>query len=136
MEKVFLLLCFVASNVYSQSLTKEDVLGIWICKHVSLSNDEPMSPEMKAMAEKVKEGFVGGKFTLGSNGIFNMQLLKAGPELLSMLDFVDNRPWFIKNNRISISPQENLMHMDVTRGDGFLLFALYETPFILRMEKI
>lgn len=135
--KNILLLCFIFTNSYSQLLLqKQDVAGVWVCKHVSLSDKEPMTPEIKAMTEKIKDGFIAGKFTFGANGIFKLQLPKAGPELSSLVDMANNKTWVLNNNRVSISPRENIMHFDITRGNGVLVFSLYETPFILTMEKI
>jgi hypothetical protein len=136
MKYILILFYFITVVTYSQSVTKDEIFGVWICKRISLSETEPMSPEEKALADNVKDGFIGSKFTLGEDEIFKIELPNASPELLGMVEFLDKKSWQLKGNRISISPKENLMHIDVTKGKGFLIFRLFETPFVLSMEKM
>lgn len=137
MKSVLIVLCLVINSPLYSQLTKQEITGVWICKDVLVSDEEKLSPEFKTAAETAKKRFVNAKFTFGTNGIFNLELPKDKPEVMNTFDFVDNKKWFVSGNRISIgTPRENLMHMDVTKGDGFFSFALYETPLILRMEKM
>lgn len=135
----FILGLILSSPLNAQQLSKEKITGKWICTKVSIAGGEELPPEMKPAAEIMIKGFTNAKFILGTDGIFHLEFPQGKPEEMSTLDFLDNKKWFFDDskNRISIGTlQENLMHIDVTEGEGFLSFALFETPFILKMVKI
>ena len=131
----YLIIC---DQAYTQGLTKGKITGEWICKEVSINSDK-VTPDRRAAAEMMKNGFLNSKFIFGSNGIFSLQLPKESPAVMKEFNFLNKKQWFLdqKNHFITIgTSKENLMKIQINEADGFLIFMLEETPFVLRMEKI
>jgi hypothetical protein len=55
------------------------------------------------------------------------------------LQFLNSKKWFFypEKNQVSIGiPKENLMDIFLKQKDGSVYFLLYDTPIVLKMEKL
>lgn len=87
----------------------------------------------------MKKGFTNATFKFGADGIFTLQLPKNAAEVLNSIEFVNNKKWFFNQESQAITigpPRENLMKIDVKEESGVTYFLIYETPLLLKVEKI
>jgi hypothetical protein len=138
MKITFIIACLLSFNqLIAQQLDSARLLGDWTCKAVLLTED--LTAEEKSTAETMKEGFLNVRFIFRPDGIFNLKLPKTRSPFMNELDFLNNKKWLFNHETQMISigtHQENLMHIYVKEGSGFLTFLIFETPLSLRMEKI
>lgn len=138
MKIAFIIACLVSYNqLIGQQLDSARLLGEWICKEVVFT--EELAADAKSTGETMKEGFMNVRFIFNPDGIFNLKLPKTKSAFMNELDFLNNKKWFFNQETQMISigtRQENLMHIYVKQGNGFLTFLIFETPLSLRMEKM
>jgi hypothetical protein len=124
------------SNLHSQVLQRESLIGVWICLDASTMDNVPKE-ELEAIP-MLKSVFISSKFIFKSNGLFELQLPKDSPSKFKQLYFLNNRKWSIdqKESLVYIGqPSENLMQITVIQKEGAIHFFLSETPLLLLMQK-
>jgi hypothetical protein len=135
-----LFVCFFLNftTLFAQ-LDHKKLTGEWICAEASIINPEHLTAQEKEYIDIMKKGFAKARFKFRADGIFTLQLPKNAPEVLNSIVFVNNRKWFLnqESQAISIGPAtENVMKIDVKEENGSTYFLIYETPLLLKVEKI
>jgi hypothetical protein len=130
----------IFTQLQAQINHRDSVSGTWICKEISfLQDNEFKGAELERMKKMTEEGLLNSKFKFNPNGIFTIQFPYKPNEFSKSLQFLNNRKWFFDptNSRISIgNPKENLMFLDVKEEKNSVFFLMYETPIILKMQKV
>lgn len=141
MKRLFLaFFVFCYSYGFTQSITRENILGSWICKGVRATDSINISKEERGYLDVMLKAFINSKFTFGATNIFTIQFSKDVPKkIVEGLYFINKKEWSLDTtaNTIHIGkPRENIMQIIVKKNETGLLFDLYETPLRLEMEKL
>jgi hypothetical protein len=133
-----LIILFCTIQLSAQQISKQQMTGIWVCTKVAVDSTMRVSAEERAPLETMKKAFINSTFKFGADGLFKLDLPEAKLEVTNSMEFLKNKKWFFneKTNTISIGPPaENLMHIKIVSGDGFVHFFITDIPLILRMVK-
>jgi hypothetical protein len=133
-----LIILFCSIPLLGQQISKQQITGIWVCTKVAADSTMRVSAEEQAPLETMKKAFINSMFKFGADGFFKLDLPEAKLEVTNNMDFLKNKKWFFneKTNTISIGPPvENLMHIKIESGEGFMHFFITDIPLILRMVK-
>ena len=135
MKQIVLILClFSCSHVFAQ-LTTDSLVGEWICKEVSLT-EEITDSETKTAMDFLKKGFINSRFVFKPDGTLNFRLDERVPAKMKELSFIDNKKWTFDPKMEMIMIHPDIMDIQVKKGDGFLKFLLSDSPLSLRMQKV
>jgi len=136
------ILIFTLSNqLFSQRLTKEDILGSWTVVGSQLIPEMIMDldTEDQKKMEQMRDGFIGARFLFKENNDFLIKFSKNTPGFMKELEFSNNSKWKIqKGEKIDIGSEKDnysLMSFKVINSEGKKYFNLYETPFILEVVR-
>ena len=74
---------FIYSHGFAQSLTREKIIGEWICKKATPTDSIHIGKEEKTYLEVMRKAFVNSRFTFGDNNIFTIQFSKDTPKKIA-----------------------------------------------------
>jgi hypothetical protein len=141
--KAFTTILFLASftTLHAQLDHRDKIVGTWICREVSFLEDKEFAndPNKKEMEEMTRKGFLDSKFSFKPDNLFNLQVPNEMPGMAKEIQMLNGKKWFFypEKNQISVgTPKENLWHLILKQKDGSVYFRLYETPIVLKMEKL
>lgn len=138
---IFIFLLVSTSQLFSQQLTKEDLLGSWKVVDCQLNPEMQMDldAEGKKQMEQMRKGFVGTVFNFNPNNEFTIKFSDNIPKFMRELEFVNKKKWKIeKGKMIAIGTEEDkysLLGIIVRNKQGKNYFFLDEMPFILEVNK-
>lgn len=131
---------FCYSCGFAQSVTRENILGSWICKDARTIDSINISKEERGYVEVMRKAFIFSKLTFGETDTFTIQFSKDTPKkIVEGLHFINKQEWSLDTtaNTIHIGkPRENIMKIIVQKSENGLLFDLYETPLRLEMVRL
>jgi hypothetical protein len=140
MKKVLIIVFYFAgiTLVAGQTFKREQVIGTWISREVSINRPKGQ-PQIENVAyEKAKRGLINSKFIFKSNGLFIIQLPTNAPSEFQELESMNNKMWHIraKEQKLFVGTlDEDLMMINVKIINGTYYFLIEDSPLVLKMEK-
>lgn len=137
----FIFFIVFTTQLFSQELTKEGLLGNWKVVDSQLMPEMEMGldAEGKKKMEQTRIGFIGTVFYFEVNNKFRIKFPDNIPKFMKELEFLNNTQWMIKKGqRIAIGTAQDdysLMEIIVNDKEGKKYFILDETPLILEVTK-
>ncbi|MBL0741449.1 hypothetical protein [Chryseolinea lacunae] len=135
-----LLLTIAVCSLKAQTLTRDSVLGSWICRQVTSHELDPSIPNSPAMMDMAEKTFLNSTFTFDSQRfLFHTANKNAPMAMAEMMKAFNNQKWSLdkKENLIHIGdPRENIARFLVKRKGRLLFVIIDETPLLLMFEKI
>ena len=110
-----------------QKFNREQIVGVWTSKEVSLTQPSGQTPVENATVEKTKRGLVNSRFIFKPNGLFFLQLPANAPTEFRELESMNNKMWHIKSKERMVfvgSLDEDLMTINVKIVNGFYYFLI------------
>lgn len=121
-----------------QKFGREQIVGAWTAKEVSVTQPSGQSPVENATVEKTKRGLVNSRFIFKPNGLFVLQLPVNAPTEFRELESMNNKMWHIRSKERMVfvgSLDDDLMTINVKIVNGFYYFLIRDTPLVLKMER-
>jgi hypothetical protein len=121
-----------------QKFGREQIVGAWIAKEVSITQSSDQKPVENGTVEKTKRGLVNSRFIFKPNGIFVVQLPANAPTEFRELESMNNKMWHIRSKERMVfvgSLDEDLMSINVKIVNGSYYFLIRDTPLVLKMER-
>ena len=137
----FIFLFVFTTQLFSQELTKEGLLGKWKVVDAQLMPEMEMGidAEGKKKMDQMRTGFIGTVFYFEVNNKFRIKFPDDIPKFMKELEFLNNKQWIIKKGqKIAIGTAQDgysLMGIIVNDKEGKKYFILDETPFVLEVTK-
>lgn len=121
-----------------QKFGREQIVGAWTTREVSITQSKGQTPVENATIEKTKRGLVNSRFIFKSNGLFVLQLPANAPPEFRELESMNNKMWHIRSKERMVfvgSLDEDLMTINVKIANGSYYFLIRDTPLVLKMER-
>jgi hypothetical protein len=137
----FVFLIVLTTQLVSQEVTKEGLLGNWKVVDSQLMPEMEMGLDAKGKKkmEQMRIGFIGTVLYFEVNNKFRIKYPDNIPKFIKELEFLNNKQWMIKKGqRIAIGTAQDgysLMGIIVSEKHGKKYFILDESPFILEVTK-
>ncbi len=128
----------VPSLARGQKFSREQIVGAWTAREVSVTQTSGQTPVENATVEKTKRGLVNSRFIFKPNGIFVVQLPANAPTEFRELESMNNKMWHIRSKERMVfvgSLDEDLMSINVRIVNGSYYFLIQDTPLVLKMER-
>lgn len=137
----FIFLIVFTTQLFSQELTKDVLLGNWKVVNSQLMPEMEMGldAEGKKKMDQMRIGFIGTIFYFEVNNKFRIKYPDKIPKFMKELEFLNNKQWMIKKGqRIAIGTAQDgysLMGIIISDKQGKTYFILDESQFILEVNK-
>jgi len=132
-------ICLVVPSLATgQKFGREQIVGAWTAREVSITQASGQTPVENATVEKTKRGLVNSRFIFKPNGIFVVQLPANAPTEFRELESMNNKMWHIRSKERMVfvgSLDEDLMTINVRIVNGSYYFLIRDTPLVLKMER-
>lgn len=140
MTKVMIIAFYFAgtSFVAGQTFKREQVIGTWISREVSINQSEGQAQVENIAYEKSKRALINSKFIFKPNGLFLIQLSSNAPTEFRELETMNNKMWHIraKEQKLFVGTlDEDLMMINVKITNGTYYFLIEDSPLVLKMER-
>jgi len=140
MNRILIIAIFLAvpSLVTAQKFGREQIVGAWTTREVSVTQPSGQTPVENATVEKTKRGLVNSRFIFKPNGLFVLQLPINAPTEFRELESMNNKMWHIRSKERMVfvgSLDDDLMTINVKIVNGSYYFLIRDTPLVLRMER-
>ena len=136
---LIIVICFAAPSLaMGQKFGREQIVGAWTAKEVSITQSTGQTPVENGTVEKTKRGLVNSRFIFKPNGIFVVQLPANAPTEFRELESMNNKMWHIRSKERMVfvgSLDEDLMSINVKIVNGSYYFLIQDTPLVLKMER-
>jgi hypothetical protein len=121
-----------------QKFGREQIVGAWTAKEVSITQPSGQTPVENGTVEKTKRGLINSRFIFKPNGLFVLQLPANAPSEFRELESMNNKMWHIRSKERMVfvgSLDDDLMTINVKIVNGFYYFLIRDTPLVLKMER-
>lgn len=140
MNKVLFIVIYFAgiTLVTGQTFKREQVIGTWISREVSINEPKGGAQVENIAYEKAKRGLINSKFIFKPNGLFLIQLPTNAPSEFRELETMNNKMWHIRSKEQKLfvgTLDEDLMMINVKITNGTYYFLIEDSPLVLRMER-
>ena|SRR5688572_28078151 len=140
MNKILINVIFlvVPSLALGQKFGREQIVGTWTTREVSVTQPNGQTPIENATVEKTKRGLVNSRFIFKPNGLFVLQLPVNAPTEFRELESMNNKMWHIRSKERMVfvgSLDDDLMTINVKIVNGSYYFLIRDTPLVLKMER-
>jgi hypothetical protein len=140
MSRILIIILYLVgpSLALGQTFTREQIVGVWTVKGVSVSKLVGQPPIEKGTLEKTKRGLINAQFIFRHNGLFLVRLPASAPAEFRELESMNDEMWHIKSKEGIVfvgSFDDDLLTIKVNSANGFYHFLIQDTPLVLKMEK-
>lgn len=132
--RLFIIVLCISPCLFAQSITPQEVMGVWKVTQVSLDKNTDVLPEK---AQELKEIFTEASFHFKGNGVFELELQNISNQLGPIFNELTGTNWILKGNAIHIGYDSDLysyMQIKIDQRGATMIFRL---PMIqLEVSKI
>ena len=94
---LIIMLCLVSHSLArGQTFNRDQIVGVWTSREVSLTKPVGQKPVENATVEKMKRGLTNSQFIFRPNGLFFLKLPANAPAEFRELEAMNNKMWHIK----------------------------------------